>query len=295
MRKIQLYGWENILNPNELERNIGSESTLQKVSVVIPTLNQGKTLEHTLLSIINQDYHNYEIIVMDGGSDDGTMDIIHKYRDWIKHYQSERDGGQSQAINKGFTLATGEIYAWINSDDFYLPGAFAKVVEAFNSNHNIDIIVGAGDILTKDCKFLKHISSMEMNRANLVEWHKDKWIMQQSCFWSSEIWEKSGGVDESLRLLMDFDLWLRFSALGKSLKLDEVLAIMRYYPEAKTVSLRSNVREEEAYVYAKNRELSQVRRVVSEIVQKNRELENEVERYNKSMLRRIGKRLGIEE
>jgi glycosyltransferase involved in cell wall biosynthesis len=295
MKKNQLYGWKAMRELHELQKNTIDKLEFQKVSVVIPTLNQATTLEHTLLSIINQDYSNYEIIVMDGGSDDGTSDIIHRYQDWIEHYQSGTDGGQSQAINKGFSLATGKIYAWINSDDFYLPGAFAKVVKAFNRKNDIDIVVGAGDILTRDCKFLKHIDSMEMNRTNLVEWHKDKWIMQQSCFWSSRIWERSGGVDESLELLMDFDLWLRFSALGKSLKLDDVLAIMRYYPEAKTVSLRTSVREEEAYVYAKNKELSEVRRVVSELVQKNRELESVVEKYNKSIVRRIGKRLGIED
>lgn len=289
----QLYGWDEKKEVQEILDNGVKGAEVQKISIVIPTLNQASTLEHTLLSIINQDYSNYEIIVMDGGSDDDTSIIVHRYREWIRHYHSGKDGGQSQAINKGFSLATGKIYGWINSDDFYLPGAFTKVIGAFNSMHAIDVVVGAGDIVTKDCKFLKHIRSMEMKRSNLIEWHKDKWIMQQSCFWSSEIWKRSGGVDESLNLLMDFDLWLRFAELGRSSTLDDALAIMRYYPEAKTVSLKTNVREEEAYVYAKNRELDEVRRVVSELVQRNRELATIVENHNKSIVTRVSKRLGI--
>jgi len=291
MKKYPLYGWEQLHKLQEPKNNMNDRNELLKLSIVIPTLNQASTLEDTLLSIINQNYNNYEIIVMDGGSLDETSQIINKYRDWIQHYRSGKDGGQSQAINKGFTLASGEIYAWINSDDFYLPRAFTRIVDEFNRSPDVDIVVGAGDIITKDCKFLRHIDSMEMSRKNLIRWHEDKWIMQQSCFWSAGIWEKSGGVDESLNLLMDFDLWLRFSLLGKSSSINDELAIMRYYPEAKTVSLKTNVREEEAYVYAKNNELNEVRRVVCELEESNRELRRVIEKHDKSMATRILRKL----
>jgi glycosyltransferase involved in cell wall biosynthesis len=293
MKNIPLYGWEQMNNLQELNRDINHKNDLLKISIVIPTLNQASTLEDTLLSIINQNYNNYEIIVMDGGSLDGTSDIIHRYRDWIQHYHSGKDGGQSQAINKGFNMATGEIYAWINSDDFYLPSAFSRIVDEFKRSSEVDIVVGAGDIITKDCKFLKHIGSMEMSRKNLIRWHEDKWIMQQSCFWTAGIWKKSGGVDESLNLLMDFDLWLRFSDLGKSSSINDGLAIMRYYPEAKTVSLKTNVREEEAYVYAKNNELSEVRRVVSELVDYNTELRKAIEKHDKNIATKIMRKLRV--
>jgi glycosyltransferase involved in cell wall biosynthesis len=293
MKKNPLYGWEEMHNLQELKQgtNVGNEHL--KISIVIPTLNQASTLEDTLLSIINQNYNNYEIIVMDGGSVDGTSEIIHRYRDWIQHYHSGKDGGQSHAINKGFSMATGEIYAWINSDDFYLPRAFTRIVNEFNRSSEVDIVVGAGDIITKDCKFLKHIASMQMSRKNLVRWHEDKWIMQQSCFWSAEIWKKSGGVDESLNLLMDFDLWLRFSELGNSSSINDGLAVMRYYPEAKTVTLKTNMREEEAYVYAKNNELDEVRRVVSGLVESNRELRNAIEKHDKDIAIRILRKLRV--
>jgi len=293
MKKNPLYGWEVMHNLQELKQgtNVGNEHL--KISIVIPTLNQASTLEDTLLSIINQNYNNYEIIVMDGGSVDGTSEIIHRYRDWIQHYHSGKDGGQSHAINKGFSMATGEIYAWINSDDFYLPRAFTRIVNEFNRSSEVDIVVGAGDIITKDCKFLKHIASMQMSRKNLVRWHEDKWIMQQSCFWSAEIWKKSGGVDESLNLLMDFDLWLRFSELGNSSSINDGLAVMRYYPEAKTVTLKTNMREEEAYVYAKNNELDEVRRVVSGLVESNRELRNAIEKHDKDIAIRILRKLRV--
>lgn len=293
MGMSELYGWENNSNLQKSEGFGKRNEDSLKISIVIPTLNQAGTLEDTLFSITNQNYSNYEIIVMDGGSCDGTSGVIHRYRDWIEHYHSGKDGGQSQAINKGFRLATGQIYAWINSDDFYLPGAFDKIIEKFNNSPGIDIVVGAGDIVTIDCKFLKHISSMEMNRANLIEWHKDKWIMQQSCFWSSSIWKLSGGVDETLKLLMDFDLWLRFSELGKSLTISDKLAVMRYYSEAKTVSLKKNVREEEAYVYAKNGEFAELRRVINELVETNSKLTDIIEEYNKSLVSKIMRKLRI--
>ena len=291
--KHPLYGWPcNLEGSSKRSKEVDLHET-QKISIVIPTLNQGETLEHTLLSIINQDYNNFEIIVMDGGSSDITADIVDEYRCWIDQYQSGSDSGQSEAINSGFRRASGNIFAWINSDDYYLPGAFRTIVSEFSRDPSIDIVVGAGDIITKSSEFLKHISGKEMNRSNLLNWHNDHWIMQQSCFWSADVWRKCGGVDESLQLLMDYDLWMRFALEGKCSVVDKVLAVMRYYPEAKSVSMKDKVREEEAYVYAKNGELGEVRRVVSELVVKNINMHQEIEKRDRSLGARIMRRLGL--
>jgi glycosyltransferase involved in cell wall biosynthesis len=289
---IQLYGWQSRLDNKDASLKIKSTQEL-RFSIVIPTLNQGETLEHTLLSIINQDYMNFEIIVIDGGSTDNTAEIIEKYKLWIDYCVSGKDSGQSNAINQGFSIASGDIFAWINSDDFYLPQAFTRISRAFENNNAVDIIVGAGDVVTRDCKFLKHIYPMEMNQENLLKWLVGNWIMQQSCFWTSRIWEKSGGVDENLKLLMDFDLWFRFSKLGKSTVLNEPLAAMRYYREIKTISLKDLVKEEIAYVLAKNGEFEEVKKLVRELVAINKVLIDENSRRDNMLVRRLCKKIGI--
>lgn len=288
---VFLHGWPTHLDKDNPPVYTTCNSDI-KLSIVIPTLNQADTLEHTLLSIINQDYRNFEIIIIDGGSRDHTMRIVEKYHEWIYYFMTGQDNGQSDAINKGFDKATGKIYAWINSDDYYLPSAFSKVIKMFSES--IDILVGAGDIVTKDCRFLKHIHPMKMEQKNLIRWTEGDWIMQQSCFWTSRIWNSSGGVDESLSLLMDFDLWFRFSTLGRSLILNEPLAAMRYYPEIKTISLRDRVKEETAYVFAKNGEFNEVRRIVKELVADNKILLEERDKRYNGILSRFFKRVGID-
>jgi hypothetical protein len=117
--------------------------------------------------------------------------------------------------------------------------------------------------------------------------------MQQSCFWTSKIWNRSGGVDESLNLLMDFDLWFRLAALGESQVLDETLAVMRYYPEVKTVSLKDHVKEELAYVFARNGQYEEVRKIVHELVEENKHVVAQLNKLNQNMLIRILKRVGV--
>lgn len=290
--EVCLYGWPNPLKYVPIIKHAELRPT-PKISIVIPTLNQSDTLEHTLLSIINQDYSNLEIILVDGGSNDNTSEIVNKYRDWISCYIYGKDTGQSNAINLGFSCATGNILAWINSDDYYLPFAFSRVVSTFVGNDNIDLVVGAGDVITRDCRFLKHIIAMKMDRTNVNKWSKGEWIMQQSCFWSSELWNKSGGVDESLRLLMDFDLWFRFSSHANCSTINEPLAAMRYYPEIKTVSLREHVKAETAYVLAKNGEFEELKKLVAELVTINKKLLSVNEKLSNTLCTRILKRLCI--
>lgn len=289
IRSKIMYGWNN----DQLGPTDEKQPSNQKISIVVPTLNHGDTIEHTLLSIINQGDQNYEIIIMDGGSSDNTKDIIDKYRDYITYFESRKDNGQSDAINRGFGFADGDIYAWINSDDYYLPNAFRLVKKTFSENKGIDIVVGSGDVVTKDCQFLKHIKGLEMKRDNLLGWHNDQWIMQQCCFWTAEIWKKSGGVDEDLHLLMDYDLWLRFSSLGRSKAIEDRIAIMRFYKEAKTVALRSRMKEEEAYVYAKNRAFPELRTIVKELSLRNEELTSIVVKYEGNLINKMLRKIGV--
>jgi len=289
IRSKIMYGWNN----DQLGPTDEKQPSNQKISIVVPTLNHGDTIEHTLLSIINQGDQNYEIIVMDGGSSDNTKEIIDKYRDYITYFESRKDNGQSDAINRGFSFADGDIYAWINSDDYYLPNAFRLVKKTFSENNGIDIVVGSGDVVTKDCQFLKHIKGLEMKRDNLLGWHNDQWIMQQCCFWTAEIWKRSGGVDEDLHLLMDYDLWLRFASMGRSKAIEDRIAIMRFYKEAKTVALRSRMKEEEAYVYAKNRAFPELRTIVKELSLRNEELTSIVVKYEGNLINKMLRKIGV--
>jgi glycosyltransferase involved in cell wall biosynthesis len=288
-----LYGWPSPLSlqdaPLPLSKIRGDTSSCLKISIVIPTLNQGDTIEDTICSIINQNYTNYEIIVMDGGSNDTTLDILNRYRPYLAHVTSAPDKGQSQAINRGFQRATGDIFAWLNSDDYYLPGALAKVVEIFSDPH-VEFLVGAGDVISMDHKFLRFIPERILNREALIDWKNDRWILQQSCFWRSSLWHKVGGVDESLGLLMDYDLWFKFSSNCQPTALDQKLGIMRYYPDAKTVKFRSKTNQELAYIYAKYGLFDDLRELVASLTEKNLELEAQLWTIKSSLPFRILKR-----
>jgi len=289
-----IYGWPSSLSlqepPLPHSKAHGDPNSSLKISIVIPTLNQGNTIEDTIFSIINQDYPNYEIIIMDGGSIDTTLDVINRYRPYLAHVTSAPDNGQSQAINRGFQRATGDIFAWLNSDDFYLPGALSKVAEAF-SDPRVEFLVGAGEVVSMEQNFLRFIPERILNREALIDWKNDRWIMQQSCFWRSSLWHKVGGVDESLGLLMDYDLWFKFSSSCQPSALDQKLGVMRYYPDAKTVKFRSKTNQELAYVYAKYGLVDELRELVASLSDRNLELEAQLWAIESSLPVRLLKRL----
>ena len=288
-----LYGWPSPFSLQRpqlpLNKVNGDPDPALKISIVIPTLNQGDTIEDTIYSIINQDYPYYEIIIMDGGSSDTTLDVIDRYRPYLAHVTSAPDKGQSQAINRGFQRATGDIFAWLNSDDYYLPGALAKVAETF-STPSVEFLVGAGDVVSKEHKFLRFIPERILNREALIDWKNDRWIMQQSCFWRSSLWQRVGGVDESLGLLMDYELWFKFSFNCRPVALDQKLGVMRYYPEAKTVKFRSKTNQELAYVYAKHGLFDELRELVASISEQNIEIETQLWSIKSSLPFRLLKR-----
>jgi glycosyltransferase involved in cell wall biosynthesis len=292
-----LYGWSNSETVPRIQHQrsrVGSKAQEEiGISIIIPTLNQGDTIEDTLLSILAQNYGNLEIIVMDGGSSDATLSVLDRYKPWISHLISEQDGGQSQAINRGFRLASGEIFAWINSDDYYLPGTFYKVVSHFNSDPDIRFAVGSGDVISKGHGFLRHVPALEMDQKTMLNWRKDRWIMQQSCFWRRSLWEEVKGVDESLHLLMDYDLWFRFSKLTSACVITDILAAMRYYPDVKTVKQKDKFQEEMAYVLAKNGAYQEVRALVADLVKEKTSAQKDLAEFQTTWPVRLSKRLRL--
>ncbi len=246
----RLYGWPEdsvIAVPDRFT----ADPARPLFSIVIPTLNQGAFIEDTLLSILWQGYHNVEIIVVDGGSTDDTPTLLERYRPWISVLISEPDRGQSDAINKGFRRATGSILAWLNSDDLYLPGAFQTVLACFAADPGGGWVIGSGDIISADQQFLRHVPAREGSTETLLAIENDCFLLQQSCFWRASLWQEAGGVDEGLSLLMDYDLWWRFSQHGSSIVTQEKLGAMRYYATVKTRRQGERFPAELATIYAR--------------------------------------------
>jgi len=185
---------------------------LPRLSVVIPSFNQGRYLEVALRSVLLQGYPDLELIVMDGGSSDETVAVLRKYAPWIAHWVSAPDRGQSSAINAGFARATGEISAWIGCDDRYLPGALIRAGTCFADDPDCAWLAGAGRFAYQSGRGGVMQSGIGSLADLLRFWHwgGDSFIAQTSCFWRRALWDAAGGVREDLHLAMDYELWLRF-------------------------------------------------------------------------------------
>ena len=174
-----------------------------KFSIVIPSYNQGEFLERTLLSVINQGVDT-EIIVIDGGSTDNSVEIIKKYEDKIAYWVSEKDRGQSHALNKGFAKATGDIFGWQNSDDVYMPGAFKKVLEVFEKFPDKKIVYGNWYEIDENDNVIDKTYSAPKPRVPHFSYEGFDSNLQ-SMFWKRDVMEKFGQFDENLHQLMDTD------------------------------------------------------------------------------------------
>jgi len=204
---------------------------LPKISIVTPSFNQAQYIEETIRSVLLQGYPNLEYIIIDGGSTDGSIEIVKKYEPWLTYWVSERDRGQSHAINKGFQHATGEVFAFINSDDYYLPGAFTRVAENFTEDYQLFVgmtfQIGTDGVLTGK----RRAPSLAVD--DVADWQKN-WFRQPGCFFSKEVFKKVGGIDESLKYSLDFDLWLRILKVGSGKYIENELAVARNHPAMKT-------------------------------------------------------------
>jgi len=179
-----------------------------------------------------QGYPNYEYIVIDGGSSDDSLSILKKYSQFITKWNSEPDKGQSDAINKGFKQATGEIVAWINSDDLYAKDAFSKIAHCFVQNPDISMIYGDCNFINEIGEDLFHYQSIDFDSQKLIECS----IPQPSVFFRSEIFDKIGYLDESLHYAMDYDYWMRIGLHFNLQYIPYTLAKFRLHSESKTVS-----------------------------------------------------------
>jgi glycosyltransferase involved in cell wall biosynthesis len=208
---------------------------MPKFSIIIPSFNQSEFLEKTLLSIINQNYPNFEIIIIDGGSTDDTLSIIHKYKAYISYWVSEPDKGQAAALNKGFRFANGDIFGWQNSDDIYLPDAFWGVARIFASNKKIKIIYGNWYCIDVQDKVTETHYALKPRKPHSPYENIDAY--NQCIFWRREVHERFGSFDESLHQKMDTDMVIRF-LVGENLasfhRVNAFLGAFRQHARQKT-------------------------------------------------------------
>lgn len=201
-----------------------------KISIVTPSLNQGQFIEETIRSVLLQGYPNLEYIIIDGESTDGSVDIIKKYDQWISLWVSEPDNGQSNAINKGFANASGDLYAWINADDLYEPSTFSLVAANFLKNPDAVLIYGDCMNIDESGKIFSISKSTNYNRNRLIR-YLPNYIAQPTAFFRSLAFD---GLDESLHYAMDYDLWIRLGERGSAIYLSKFLAKFRVHKCSKT-------------------------------------------------------------
>lgn len=211
------------------------------VSIITPSFNQAKFLEATLQSVFMQDYPSIEYIVVDGGSGDGSLDIIKNYQDKLAWWVSEPDRGQADAINKGFKKASGEIIAWLNSDDLYLPGAISRAVEAFESNPAAGVIYGNAVSADADGRFLNELRFEKWDTMDLLAF---KIICQPAVFMKRAQVEEVGYLDDSYDFFLDHQLWIRLSRITDFIHEPLFWAVSRYHPDAKNVTMASQAGDE---------------------------------------------------
>ncbi len=213
-------------------------SAALKVSIVTPSLNQGPFIERTVRSVLDQEGDfDLEYLVFDGGSTDGTLEVLRRY-DGRLRLVVEPDRGQADAINKGLRAATGEVLGWINSDDLLYPGALARVAAAFRARADVAWVHGRCEIVdAHDQPIRRWVSAYKdfrcsrySRRSLLVE----NYVSQMTVFWRRSAMERVGLLDETLRYTFDYEYWLRLSALGAPLYVPERLAAFRWYTSSKS-------------------------------------------------------------
>jgi len=203
------------------------------VSIVTPSFNQALFLQKTITSVLDQDYPAVEYFVVDGGSQDGSLDVIQKNQKKLSWWISEPDLGQADAINKGIHRSKGQIFAWLNSDDYYLPGAISKVVSFLKKNPKIAFVYG--DVLAVDANDIR-INLLRYKPYNLSDLLRFNIIGQPSVFVNKEFIEKAGLLDLSYKYLLDHHFWIRLAMLGPIQYLPVTLSVARFHSFSKNIA-----------------------------------------------------------
>jgi len=213
-------------------------------SIVTPSYNQGTYLEHTLRSVLDQDYPNLEYYVQDGGSTDTSLEILHRYEKQLSGWVSGPDRGQADAINRGFAKTSGQIMAWLNSDDRLTPGCLHAVGRCFERFPKIDVIYGHRIIVNQDGQEVGRWITPRHRRNDMV-WAD--YVPQETMFWRRSLWERVGGrIDETLNFAIDWDLVARFEQAGaRFYRMPRFLGIFTTHEAQKSIAIKEDVGRQE--------------------------------------------------
>lgn len=213
-----------------------------RITIVTPSYNQAEFIEETIRSVLLQGYRNLEYIIVDGGSDDATVDIIRKYEDSLAYWVSEPDRGQAHAINKGFDRATGEVFGWINSDDYYYPGAIQAIARVFVEHPAIALAHGYEHHVDGEGKVLHEVFPAFKN-ARVSTLYFAHPLLQAACFWRSEAHRAIGGLDERLHYLLDYEFLLRLAYKYRSIYVPICVGAFRIHGAQKSQLTEAFIRE----------------------------------------------------
>lgn len=203
------------------------------VSIVTPSYNQAPYIEETIRSVLSQDYPQIEYTIVDGGSTDGSLDVIKKYEDKLAWWVSEKDSGQTDAINKGFARANGDILAWINSDDTYEPGAVTAAAKYLQEHPEVGMVYGDCNFINESGEVIGKFNSAQTNYQLLRRGYAH--IPQQTMFFRAKLWKQVGPLDPSFYFAMDYDLWTRIAARTEIKYIPETWANFRLHSSGKTI------------------------------------------------------------
>ncbi len=206
-----------------------------KISIVTPSYNTGEFLELSIKSVLEQEYPNLEYIIIDGGSSDGTIDVIHKYEPYINYWESKQDKGQCHATNKGFARASGDIHYWLCCDDLLEKGALFHVAEQLHDISTAKWLVGSTRLINRRGRQLGIRSPGIVDKNTFFRWATN-WIPTQSIFWNRAMWEKAGPFDECLHYVMDLALWEKMFRICPPIISHQILGLYRFHFQSKSFS-----------------------------------------------------------
>jgi len=209
---------------------------LPKITIVTPSYNQGQYLEQTILSVLGQQYPNLEYIIMDGGSTDNSVEIIKRYADKLAFWQSKTDKGQADAIAQGFSMSTGEILGWVNSDDFLLPECLFSVARRFPQDEKTVALTGRCLLVGPSCELLKVALPTPQTWISMLFYGHG--LGQPATFWTRTAYEKVGGLDTSLKFSFDADMFVKLRRIGAIAITSDYLAAFRLHPKSKTSTMQ---------------------------------------------------------